>query len=168
MEATKSEPRAGTAGKPILLAPGEGTTVKNPLGGPTTFKVRGTETGGTLAAFEGVAPPGEGPPLHVHEDADEIWYALEGSFRVRLADRTSDAPAGTFVFIPRGVVHTWQNIGDLPGRLLAIVAPAGLETFFERFAESPPDTSLTDAFRELGAEVGMVVVGPPLSQVEKS
>lgn len=168
MQATESTTIASTGSQPIQLAPGEGTSVKNPVGGATTLKLRGTQSGGSLVAFEGVAAPGEGPPLHLHEDADEIWYALEGSFRVRLAEGTSDAPAGTFVFIPRGVAHTWQNTGDAPARLLAIVTPAGLETFFERFAEAPPDTSLTETFRRLGAEVGMVVVGPPLSESENA
>jgi quercetin dioxygenase-like cupin family protein len=148
--------------EPVHLAPGEGLTVKNPLGGPLTFKLRGPQTGGMLTAFESIAPPGEGPPLHVHDNADEIWYALEGSFRFTLAERTSETPAGTFVFIPRGVVHTWQNVGERPGRLLAILTPAGLETFFERFAEVPPEASPAEAFRRLGAEFGMAVVGPPL------
>jgi quercetin dioxygenase-like cupin family protein len=150
--------------KPIRLAPGDGHNIKNPVGGSLTFKLRGPQTGGTLAAFESVAAPGEGPPLHVHNNEDEIWYALEGSFRFTLAEHTSDAPAGTFVFIPRGVVHTWQNVGEAPGRLLAVVTPAGLETFFERFAEIPPEASAAEAFRRLGAEVGMAVVGPPLGE----
>jgi quercetin dioxygenase-like cupin family protein len=148
----------------IFLAPGEGETVKNPVGGPLTFKIRGGQTGGALAAFESVAAPGEGPPLHLHEHEDEIWYALEGTFRMKLEDELRSAPAGTFVFIPRGVVHTWQNVGDEPGRILAIVTPAGLDDFFGRFAALPADASPAEEFRRLGAEVGMIVVGPPLRE----
>jgi quercetin dioxygenase-like cupin family protein len=168
MQAAEPKRSERTEGQPVQLAPGEGTAVKNPLGGSTIFKIRGSESGGTLTAFEGIVPPGEGPPLHIHEDEDEILYALEGSFRVRLEDRTSDAPPGTFVFIPRGVAHTWQNSGDAPGRLLAIVTPAGLETFFERFAQAPSDTSLAETFRRFGAAAGMVVVGPPLRELDEA
>ena len=56
----------------VFLAPGEGAVVKNPVGGPLTFKIRGAQTNGALTAFESVAAPGEGPPLHVHEHEDEI------------------------------------------------------------------------------------------------
>jgi quercetin dioxygenase-like cupin family protein len=146
----------------VVLGPGEGVVVGNPLGGSLTFKLRSAETGGAVAAFESVVPPGEGPPLHVHANEDEVWYALEGRFRFRLADLVADAPAGTLVFVPRGVVHTWQNAGDTPARLLALVMPAGLEAFFERFAALPPGVSPAEEFRRLGAEAGMTVVGPPL------
>lgn len=151
----------------VFLGPGEGAAVKNPVGGALTFKIRGEQTGGAaLAALESIAASGEGPPLHVHANEDEIWYALEGTFRVKLDDEVRDAPAGTFVFIPRNVVHTWQNVGDEPARILAVTAPAGLERFFERFAALPPDASWAEEFRRLGAEVGMTVVGPPLSETD--
>jgi quercetin dioxygenase-like cupin family protein len=148
----------------VHLAPGEGATVKNPTGGSLTFKVRGEETDGSLTVFESTVAAGEGPPLHVHPRLDEVWYALEGTFRVRLEDEVRDAPAGTFVFIPRGVRHTWQNIGDTHARLMAILAPAGLEGFFERFGRLPDDASVPEAFLTLGREAGMDVVGPPLAQ----
>jgi hypothetical protein len=44
------------------------------------------------------------------------------------------------------------------------VAPAGLEVFFERFGRLPDDASVPEAFRMLGSEAGMDVVGPPLAQ----
>ena len=150
----------------IHLAPGDGVTVKNPLGGPLTFKVSGRQTNGTLTAFESVAAPGEGPPLHVHATEDEVLYALEGTLRFKLDDEVQTAPAGAFVFIPRGVPHTWQNVGEAPARILVIFTPAaaGMERFFERFAELPDDVAGPEAFRTLGREAGMDVVGPPLAR----
>jgi quercetin dioxygenase-like cupin family protein len=148
----------------IHLQPGEGVTVKNPVGGTLTFKVRGAETGGNLFAFESITVPGEGPPLHVHADQDEVWYPLEGTFRFKADGEIEDAPAGTFVFIPRGVPHTWQNVGTDPARLFVLLSPAGLETFFERFGEVSDDVSTVEAFGRLGSEVGMDVVGPPLAE----
>ncbi len=134
-----------------------------PVGGALTFKVRGEDTDGLLTAFESVAAPGEGPPLHAHANEDEVWYALEGTFRVRLDDDVREAPAGTFVFIPRGVVHTWQNVAGTPGRVLVVFTPAGFEHFFERFAHEAGDAP-AEAFRRIGGEIGMRVVGPPLRQ----
>lgn len=154
----------GDPAQPLQLGPGEGPTVISPVGGPLTFKARGEQTGGELIAFESVAAPGEGPPLHRHANEAEILYVLEGSFRFKLEDETRDAPPGSFVFVPRGVPHTWQNVGDAPGRLLVIFTPSGMERFFDRFAELPDDASVADAFRRIGAEAGMETVGPPLAQ----
>jgi quercetin dioxygenase-like cupin family protein len=147
----------------IHLAPGEGEPVRNPVGEHLTFKVRGEQSNGTLHAFESAPAPGEGPPLHVHADMDEVWYVLEGRFRFKLDSEVEDAPPGAFVFIPRGVPHTWQNVGDAPGRFLAIVTPAGLEQFFDRIAEVADDMPRLDAFRTIGRETGMDIVGPPLA-----
>lgn len=70
--------------RPVIVPPGDGTTIEGPVGGPLTFKVRGGETGGSLTAFENVIPPGEGPPMHVHAGEDESWYVLEGDLRFSL------------------------------------------------------------------------------------
>jgi quercetin 2,3-dioxygenase len=47
--------------------------------------VRSDESGGALTAFETTAAPGEGPPLHVHPDQDELIFTLEGTLRVKVA-----------------------------------------------------------------------------------
>ena len=148
----------------IILGPGEGVSVPNPVGGRLTFKIGSADTDGALTAFESIAAPGEGPPLHIHVNDDEIFYALEGSFRFKLDGELRDAPAGTLAFIPKGVEHTWQNVGDEPARLLIVTAPAGFERFFELFAQIPADASPADEFRRIGDEIGMPVVGPPLAE----
>lgn len=148
----------------LHLAPDEGVTVENPVGGPLTFKVRGDETGGSLTAFETTAAPGEGPPLHVHANEDEVLYTLEGTIRFRLGDEVETARAGSFVFVPRGVRHTWQNVGEAPARMLVIFTPAGMEAFFERFGQLPGSGEARDAFHTIGHEVGMDVVGPTLAE----
>ena len=146
------------------VGPGEGTTIQGPAGGPLTFKVRGEQSGGALTAFENTVAPGDGPPLHVHAAEDEAWYVLEGDLRFRLGDELRAAPEGSFVFVPRGVAHCFQNIGDAPARVLVLFTPSGMERFFERFAELPQDADAAGAFRTIGSEVGMEVLGPPLAQ----
>ena len=73
---------------------------------------------------------------------------VEGTLTFRLGERTVEAPAGTFVHIPKGVVHTHWNATDAPVQLLGFPAPAGFETFFADLAElmasmppGPPDMS---------------------------
>jgi quercetin dioxygenase-like cupin family protein len=151
--------------KALALAPGEGLAVENPVGGVLTFKVTAGQSGGALTAADTVAAPGEGPPLHIHRDEDELIYTLEGAFKI--ADELIDAPAGSCVFIPRGIPHTWQNFGDAPGRLFLTMTPAAtaFEKFFMRYAELPPDERGVEAFVRLGSETqALEVVGPPLAQ----
>jgi quercetin dioxygenase-like cupin family protein len=144
-----------------IVRPGDGRTIQGPAGGPLAFKVRGDETEGELTVFENVIAPGDGPPAHLHEAQDESWYVLDGMLRFRLDSALEEAPAGSFVFVPRGTVHCFQNVGEDPARILVIFNPAGMEPFFEQFAELP--TVEAEAFARLGAEVGMKVVGPPLA-----
>jgi hypothetical protein len=76
-----------------------------------------------------------------------------------VGDEVRDAPVGTFAFVPRGVAHTWQNIGNELGMLLATFAPAGMEGFFDRLSRMQ-DFDLEE-FRAAAAEQGTDVVGPP-------
>ena len=96
----------------MQLRPGAGTRVQNPVGGPLTFKVRGAETGGVLTVLESEIAAGDGPPYHVHAHEDETLYVPDGSFRFRLGDDVRAAPVGSFVHVPRGLPHCFQNVGD--------------------------------------------------------
>ena len=66
---------------------------------------------------------GGGPPyLHVHYSDDEAWHILEGTLTFRFLERTEDAPAGTTVFVPAGVAHTYFEAHG-PTRYLIIMTP---------------------------------------------
>ena len=88
---------------------------------------------------------------------------LAGSFRFRLGDELGDAPVGSFVYVPRGLPHCFQNVGESTGRMLVTFSPAGMERFFERFAEIAPGSDPGEAFKTAGAEASMSVLGPPLA-----
>ncbi len=65
---------------------------------------------------------GSGPAvLHVHHSDDEAWHVLEGQLTFRYADRTETAVAGTTVFVPAGVAHTF-TAGEA-SRYLIILTP---------------------------------------------
>jgi mannose-6-phosphate isomerase-like protein (cupin superfamily) len=66
---------------------------------------------------------GSGPDyLHVHHSDDEAWHILEGTLTFRFRDRTIDASAGTTVFVPAGVAHTYYEAAG-PTRYLIIMTP---------------------------------------------
>ncbi len=108
--------------------PGEGEHI----GGPSavTIKATGDETNGSLYLGEVVAAPGfPGPPPHVHARLHDMFYVLEGTLTIRLGDETSRLPAGSFVCVPPGVVHTFSNPGETPVRFLNFNTPAGWESY---------------------------------------
>ena len=148
--------------EPVFQRPGEGRASDNPLGVELVFKVRGEQTDGALTAFENLVASGEGPPLHTHANEDEAIYILDDEVRFKHGDEIQTGTAGSYVFIPRGTPHAWQNVGGGPARMLFHFTPSGMERFFDGFAalEAPGPA----AFATVGAEVGMDVVGPPLAQ----
>ena len=110
------------------------------LGQLMSTLAEGEDTGGRLTVFEILFPPNSGPPLHVHEREDEAFYVLEGGLSVRMNDEEFEASAGSFVFLPRGIPHTFRSSSD-GARVLLLVVPSGLEGFFR--ALSRPAEAMT-------------------------
>ncbi|GAA2102469.1 cupin domain-containing protein [Actinomadura alba] len=136
------------------------------MGEEGRFLLRSEDTGGLYTFFEVTTSPGGGPPLHIHEDADEAFYVIAGRYAIHLGDEEHEAPAGCLVYGPRGVPHKFRNISGGPSKLLVIATPGGVEGFFEGLsglmaAGAPPAASdmieLAAAFRVQGLEP----VGPP-------
>ena len=123
-----------------LVAPGEGKNLWV-LGDLYTIKVSGEDTGGAYALIEIDVKPSVGPPPHIHRRNDEAFYILEGQFSFLYGERTLAGSAGAFVHIPRGTLHTFNNIGITDGRALVLITPAGLEKFCEEFGELVTDRS---------------------------
>ena len=116
----------------VVSEPGKGRVVSFGDAGEATLKVVGRESGGTMSAYEFVIPPETaGPPLHLHRNWDEAFYVLEGEMTFLIDGRTSTVPAGSFVFIPRGILHTFWNEGTVPAKQLTVFTPAGIEEYFE-------------------------------------
>ncbi len=143
---------------PIIRLPGEGTP--NRAFGERLIRIRASETAGRFALIEEPVPPGWGPPLHVHQREDEFFQVLEGMFRFRCGDAVQEGGAGTTAFLPRGVPHSFRNIGSGTGRLLVGLTPGGFEGFFEEAAAA----GVTDAAaaEAIAARYGVTYLGPPL------
>jgi putative ABC transport system substrate-binding protein len=106
------------------------------------------------------ARPKDGPPLHINRAEDEFFYVLRGEFALQLGDCLTVAPAGSFVYIPKDTIHTFQNVGTEPGEILGAVTPGGFEKFFVALPDADAET-----VRALFAQHAMNVVGPPLDVV---
>lgn len=112
MEASPA-PRAA-----VVLPPGAGRAY--PLGlMNAVFKADGPETAGAYSVSEWTLQPrSPGPGEHVHPDADDAFYVLEGTVTFILDGKTVEAPAGSFVLAAAGVRHDFGNRTDAPARLL--------------------------------------------------
>jgi mannose-6-phosphate isomerase-like protein (cupin superfamily) len=152
---------ARRAGKGFNIAPGKSRRGEPLLlrgKDPTTVKVSGTDTGGQLAIFETTTSPGDGPGLHKHAHQDEWWYVLEGEFVFQVGEEKFRANAGTSVFGPRGIPHSFLSVGAIPGKMIITFQPAGrMEAFFEDFAKTT--TAKPDAPVD-GSQYGIEGVGP--------
>lgn len=106
----------------------------------TTFLTRSQQTEGRYSLVEHMLPPQfTGPPPHVHRHYDHAWYVLAGEVQLICGDRLLSAPAGTFVFVPRGIAHTFANAAAVPTRMLEIDTPGGFEPYFEELAAATPE-----------------------------
>ncbi len=114
----------------VLHVPAGGGQKVWVVGDTYTIKARRENTDGVLGLLEASVPAGGGPPPHVHANEDEAYYVLEGELEVLDGERTFVARAGSFVFIPRGTLHRFRNVGFGHARMLVLITPAGFEEFF--------------------------------------
>lgn len=134
-------------GGPRIVEAGAGR-VLHVLGARLLCLLDGEATGGSLAYFLDETDPGGGPPLHVHRREDEVFHVLEGRYEFTVGGKRVDAPAGTTLYGPRGIPHTFRNSGSGRARMLVTVTPAGIEKFFEEMdrrvgvLKGPPDMKI--------------------------
>jgi mannose-6-phosphate isomerase-like protein (cupin superfamily) len=163
-----TELHAIPAARPFVLSPDDGERIWF-TNAAMTFKATAATTGGDLCLIETNAPPGHGPPLHVHHDEHEAFYVLEGELEFVCGGERSRAGAGGFAFLPRGIAHTFRVVGDRPARLLTIAVPGGIEGFFRGVGRPPEGAGLPDRadvdiplMKQVSALFNAEIVGPPL------
>lgn len=153
---------------PIALQPGQGEALWF-LGFLVTIKASSETTSGAVAVIEHLGPRGSGSPLHMHSREDEWFYVTEGELTFWVAGQVINAPAGSFVYGPKGIPHTF-TVSSEQARFLLVTEPAGFEEFMRALAEpaarleippapsAPPDMT---ALMTLAAEHGIEILGPP-------
>jgi mannose-6-phosphate isomerase-like protein (cupin superfamily) len=160
--------------EPRIIPPGGGSVaaIRNFA---TATKVSAEDTGGQYSVLEHTLAPGfVAMPMHRHLRESKTFYVLAGGISVKLRERVFAAKAGTTLFIPAGTQHTMWNArpedpkergGRGPGetaRFLAVVAPGGLERYYEKVASfireggKPDVPSILAASAEHGVEIDML------------
>ena len=153
---------------PIALKADEGEALWA-FGGLAFLKATSDTTGGRVLVTEQRAPRGAGSPLHVHHREDEWFYVIEGALTFWVGGQVIEAPAGSFVYGPRDVPHTFVVSSD-ESRFLLVTEPAGFEDFVRAMsrpaetltipAPEPPPADLSPMIA-VAAEHGIDIIGPP-------
>lgn len=147
--------------EPFVVLPGDGRLLD--MG---TFQAHvlaeGDRTDGAFSLLKTQnEPPGFGPPRHVHHDAAEAFFVLEGEYAMFLPTGEHRCTPGAFVYVPRGVEHTFQVVSRTPGAKLNIFAPHAMVGFFEAIAAAEASGRVEpDMLDVLAARHHMEVVGP--------
>lgn len=143
---------------PILTGADDGSNFTM-LGTTMRLIASAAATGGRFTVFEQVTPAGWGPPRHIHSREEEIFYILEGAYELHLGDERRTVFAGACAILPRGIPHGFRNVASTPGRLLAVIAPGGLEEYFLAIANSSPAPNPAQLI-ELARPFGLTLLPP--------
>lgn len=133
-------------GVPVFLESGQGRNYD--MGRiRATFKADGDETANQYSVSEWwMEPNTKGIGAHSHEHENEIFYVLEGTLSFLVEDEWREARKGSFIFVPAGVQHDFENRSATRAGVLNIFAPGAFEAnmpkIVEWFKEHPPEDAL--------------------------
>ncbi|MBE9157041.1 cupin domain-containing protein [Nodosilinea sp. LEGE 06152] len=122
------------------------------------IRVHSKNVGGAFTILEVRVPPFMGPPLHYHQDREEIFEVLEGRFRFHCEGEEFEVGPGTSVVVPRSSVHGWINLGPGTARMLFTFVPGGIDDFFPLIGQTPPE-----GWTDLARQHDTWIVGAPLA-----
>ncbi|WGP00201.1 cupin domain-containing protein [Saccharophagus degradans] len=127
--------------KPIFLQPSEGRPYA--MGSISAlFKADGEETGGNYSISEWwLEPYSKGPGAHSHNE-DDIFFVIDGVVHFLIDDLWKEAQKGSFVLVPGGITHDFENRGDTRAGILNFSVPGSFESNMPKivswFEEHPP------------------------------
>jgi mannose-6-phosphate isomerase-like protein (cupin superfamily) len=148
----------------LLLPPGGGRRIQ-----AMTLKA-GAERTSVWSTFEADVAPGFDVGAHLHNEAEEVFYVLDGELDLlafwpaaeptgdwRAWESTSGARVlrggpGSFMHVPAGCPHAFFNPGPAPARMLFLVSPSGHERYLQELTDllagsGPPDQDEIAALR---------------------
>ena len=143
----------------IILQPQQGRVID--LGNfAMAVKASHELTSGAFTLLEATEPPDFGPPMHIHHNAAEAFYVLEGEYIIFIEDQETRCPEGSFIYIPLGVKHGFR-VGSVASRKLNLYAPGVMVGYFDALAAAIAAGAADDEhLAAIAAKNGVEVVGP--------
>jgi quercetin dioxygenase-like cupin family protein len=125
-----------------------------------TVKAEAQNTGGSFTLLEATEPPHFGPPMHIHRQAAEAFYVLEGEYIIFLGEEELRCPAGSSIYIPAGAVHGFR-VGERASKKLNLYVPEAMIGYFDELAAAIQSGAIDDStLAQIADRYGMEVVGP--------
>ena len=111
------------------------------------FKADAAETESRYSISEWwLEPHTQGPGPHSHPE-DDIFYVIEGTMSVLVDKDWTHAKRGSFVLVPGGVTHDFENRSNARAGVLNFSAPGPFEpdmpAIVQWFTENPPKNAGT-------------------------
>ena len=75
-------------------------------------------SGQSIGAYE--YAPGGWITNHIHSNAEQWYYILNGKGSMKVGDEEKVCGPGTIIFIPRNTIHSYKVVGDEPFKILNI------------------------------------------------
>jgi mannose-6-phosphate isomerase-like protein (cupin superfamily) len=132
------------------------------MGRVTVLRRRGEETDGGFLVVEVPVPAGGGAPLLHSHPSQEFFYTLEGElhyFRQTPEGRIEEIAGGpgTTALVPGGMLHTFRNFSNEPGRFLAVLTPPHkMEQFLLAMRDIPAERQSPQELIRVAAECEIV------------
>ena len=125
----------------IVLPPGQGRSY--PMGRINAlFKADGAETQSKYSISEWwLEPHCTGPGAHAHPE-DDVFFVIAGTMSFLIGDTWQDAASGSFILVPGGITHDFENRSNLRSGVLNFSVPGEFEPHMlgiaQWFADNPP------------------------------
>jgi quercetin dioxygenase-like cupin family protein len=152
---------------PIVRNAGEGDRQSFSGGGLHLWKLLAEDTDGAFFLFEDTMVRDKTTPLHLHPEAHEMTYVIDGEIEVQADGVRSRVRGGGVSFVPKGVAHAFIVV-SAEARLITIQSPGAVGQAFYRGASDPAvdDTADFVDLARLQASAaenprGIKILGPP-------
>ena len=125
----------------IVLQPGQGRSY--PMGRiSAVFKADEAETNHQYSISEWwLEPHCTGPGAHAHPE-DDVFFVVAGTMSFLIDGTWLDAAPGSFILVPGGTTHDFENRGDVRSGVLNFSIPGDFEPHMpgiaQWFKDNPP------------------------------
>jgi quercetin dioxygenase-like cupin family protein len=121
---------------PIVRNAGEGDKQSFSGGGLHIWKLLADDTDGAFFLFQDTMVKDKTTPLHLHPEAHEMTYVLDGEIEFQADGQRDRVRSGGMSFVPKGVAHAFIVI-SAEARLITIQSPGAVGQAFYRGASDP-------------------------------
>jgi uncharacterized cupin superfamily protein len=156
----------------MIITPDQAGVYSQGLG-EARILVDGKRSGGAWWLGHFREDPGFMTVLHLHHQADEQFFVLDGVLSLYLDGKWNDLDPGTIAVVPHGTPHAQGNTSERPVWFLGSGNPAGFEEFFPELDKlvsrlSPSHPNFAAELAKIQIRYDTKPIGPPPQRTNPS